>query len=181
MGRSGVTFDGAKHRRHEHEVALERHPRLFRLQGFETDADAFAVVGPWLRLTPAICAIVNAVGVWQGSAALFLAAASLSAGCFATGRHPFDSIYQYGIRYAVAGPLMPRYGAPPWLLLCRGGHLAHCNEPGVLRWVRGTWLRAGVGDCRRSARRGDNRRVWAVLALCATQGNDRNGIGPAGG
>jgi hypothetical protein len=32
--------------------------------------------------------------------------------CFVRARHPFDAIYNYGLRYFIGGQKLPAYGAP---------------------------------------------------------------------
>lgn len=95
------------------------------LQGFERTAEpAFEVVAPWLRLAPALCAMWNLVALVLGAGVMFLALVPLAAVCLAFGRHPFDWLYQYGVRSVFGGPRLPRYGVPrrfacalalPWL------------------------------------------------------------------
>jgi uncharacterized protein DUF4395 len=68
-------------------------------QGFVgLDDGPLAQIDYWLRLSPAICML------W--SLAPFAALGALLTG------HPFDALYNYGFRYVVHGPRLPRYPLP---------------------------------------------------------------------
>lgn len=62
-----------------------------------------------LRLSPAICMVWAAVGTALASPAILWALAPLAAlGAILPG-HPFDIIYNYGLRHISGAPPLPRY------------------------------------------------------------------------
>jgi hypothetical protein len=82
-------------------------------QGFVgLDDRTLAQIDNWLRLSPAICMLWAAVGTALSSPTIlwslvpFAALGALRAG------HPFDVLYNYGFRYVVHGPRLPRYPLP---------------------------------------------------------------------
>jgi hypothetical protein len=83
------------------------------IQGFDTVDDRdLAPVAPWLRLAFALCAVLGAVGTALASPTILLALAGIAAVSAASPVHPFDFIYNYGIRrFTGTGPL-PRRGLP---------------------------------------------------------------------
>jgi len=71
-----------------------------------------AEVGPWLRLSPAICMVWVAIATYYESAGALLALIPFAVlGAFLP-RNPFDAIYNYGIRHLLGTPLLPRAKAP---------------------------------------------------------------------
>lgn len=89
--------------------------RLHRLdiQGFDTVAeDRLAEVAPWLRMAFALCAVLAIAGTALASIPLLLALAVIAGVAAASPVHPFDLIYNHGVRrFTGTGPL-PRRGAP---------------------------------------------------------------------
>ena len=87
--------------------------RRVEAQGFVgLDDPTLADVGPWLRLAPAICMTWAAVATITASAAAFWALVPFAAlGAILTG-HPFDAIYNHGIRHILRKPHLPPYNAP---------------------------------------------------------------------
>jgi hypothetical protein len=64
-----------------------------------------------LRLAPAICMLWAAVGTALASPAVLWALAPFAAlGAILPG-HPFDVIYNHGLRHLTGAPALPRYGA----------------------------------------------------------------------
>jgi hypothetical protein len=81
-------------------------------QGFGTlDEATMARLDLPLRFTPALCLALTAVGIVTGSPWLLGALAVLAAGAAAGLRHPFDLVWEYGLRPLVHGPHLP--AAPP--------------------------------------------------------------------
>jgi hypothetical protein len=63
-----------------------------------------------LRLSPAICMVWAAVGTALASSTILWALAPFAAlGAILPG-HPFDVLYNYGLRYLLGAPALPRYG-----------------------------------------------------------------------
>jgi hypothetical protein len=87
--------------------------RRLHVQGFESVPDAdLARVERWLRLTPALCGAIVAVGTVLAAPGVLFALAVIAAlgGIFPV--HPFDLAYNYGLRHLTGTPPLPRNGAP---------------------------------------------------------------------
>jgi Domain of unknown function (DUF4395) len=82
-------------------------------QGFvDLDDRTLAQINYWLRLAPAICMVWVAIGTALSSAAILWALVPLAAlGALLTS-HPFDVLYNYGLRYLVHSQRLPRYPLP---------------------------------------------------------------------
>ena len=91
-------------------------PRTYRLldiQGFDTvDEQVLAPVAPWLRLAFGLCALLGGVGTALASPTMLLVLAPVAALAAASPVHPFDLIYNYGIRHLTGTGPLPRRGAP---------------------------------------------------------------------
>ena len=85
--------------------------RRLRTQGF-TDEEWVGEVAPWLRMTPALCATFAAVGTAMASPVILyaLAGTALLGALFPF--HPFDLIYNFGVRFLVGNRPLPPNGAP---------------------------------------------------------------------
>jgi hypothetical protein len=83
------------------------------MQGFVgLDDDRLNEVRPWLRLAPALCAGWAAVATVMASPALFWALAPFAAlGALRRG-HPFDALYNHGLRHLLGTRPLPPYQAP---------------------------------------------------------------------
>ena len=87
--------------------------RRIEAQGFVGLSDGtLAEVGPWLRLAPGICMVWAAIGTYLGSATVLWALVPFAALGAVLPGHPFDVIYNYGIRYMTGTRELPRYNAP---------------------------------------------------------------------
>lgn len=87
--------------------------RLLDIQGFDgVEDDVLAPVAPWLRLAFGLCAAMAAIGTALASPVilLLLAPIALLAAVFPV--HPFDLIYNHGIRHLTGTGPLPRRGAP---------------------------------------------------------------------
>ncbi len=99
--------------------------RLRRLdvQGFDTvDEDLLARVAPWLRMAFGFCATLAIVGTALASTPLLLTLAGIAFVAALSPVHPFDLIYNYGVRYATGTPHLPKRG-PPSRFACGLGAL----------------------------------------------------------
>ena len=65
-----------------------------------------------LRFTPALCLSLTAVAVLTGSPVVLGLLAISAATAAATGRHPFDLVWDYLVRPAVGGPRLPQAPSP---------------------------------------------------------------------
>ncbi len=80
-------------------------------QGFcGLDDKACAQINYPLRLSPAICMVWTAVGTALASPTILWALAPFAAlGAILPG-HPFDVLYNHGLRHLHGTPVLPRYG-----------------------------------------------------------------------
>jgi hypothetical protein len=85
--------------------------RRLRVQGFDDDA-LLAEVSPWLRLSPALCAILAGLGTASASPTILFVLAGTALLGATLPFHPFDLIYNYGIRFLVGKRALPSNGAP---------------------------------------------------------------------
>src|SRR5436190_18708195 len=81
-------------------------------QGFELNDDEINMFNYWLRIAPATCMLWVTTSLVLGSPLMMAALIPVALLCFALARHPFDAIYNYGLRYFVGGEKLPAYGAP---------------------------------------------------------------------
>lgn len=82
-------------------------------QGYLGLSDAgLAEVGPWLRLAPAICMVWSAIAtLYQSELALMILVPFAALGALLRG-HPFEAIYNYGIRHIIGTQKLPPAQAP---------------------------------------------------------------------
>lgn len=69
-------------------------------------------VDRWLRLAPAICLAWAAAGFYRASPEIIAALIPFAALGALLRTHPFDVIYNYGIRFLTGGERLPPYSAP---------------------------------------------------------------------
>lgn len=94
------------------EVTTVTRKRL-ETQGFcDIDDETLARVEPWLRWSPALCAIVAAVGTALASPAILWGLAPFAALGAIFRVHPFDLVYNLGLRRLTRTPALPPNGAP---------------------------------------------------------------------
>ena len=99
--------------------------RLGRLdvQGFDTiDEELLSEVGPWLRLAFGLCATLAIVGTALASTPLLLTLAAIAFLAAVLPVHPFDLIYNHGIRHLRGTRPLPKRG-PPSRFACGVGAL----------------------------------------------------------
>lgn len=123
--------------------------RLLDIQGFEcVDDRALGEVAPWLRLAFGLCAVMGGVGTALASPTILLLLAPIAALGALSPVHPFDLIYNYGIRHVTKTGPLPRRGAPNrfacglgslWLVATAWSF--HAGHP-LLGYVLGTVLTA---------------------------------------
>lgn len=91
----------------------DEHLRRLDIQGFDhVEEDRLAEVAPWLRLAFGLCALLAIVGTALASTPLLLLLAVIALVAAVSPVHPFDLLYNFGIRYLRdTGPL-PKRGAP---------------------------------------------------------------------
>mgnify|MGYP003576227691 CR=1 FL=1 len=87
--------------------------RWIEAQGFiGLDDGTLAAIQYWLRLSPAICMIWTAAGLFLGSAMMLWALVPFAALGAVLPTHPFDVCYNSGVRRLRRTPPIPRYGVP---------------------------------------------------------------------
>jgi hypothetical protein len=95
------------------QTLTPRTSRLLDIQGFDTvDVQELARVAPWLRLAFGLCTLLGGLGTVSASPTILLALTPLAALAAASPVHPFDLIYNYGIRHLTGTGPLPRRGAP---------------------------------------------------------------------
>ncbi len=81
-------------------------------QGFRgLDDEALAEIGPWLRWSPALCAVFMATGTVLASAAVLWALAAVALLGALLPAHPFDLLYNHAVRHLTGTRPLPRHGA----------------------------------------------------------------------
>jgi len=87
--------------------------RRLDIQGFErADERALARVAPWLRLAFGLCAAMAGVGTAMASPTILLLLVPVASLAALFPVHPFDLIYNHGIRFMTGTSPLPRRGAP---------------------------------------------------------------------
>jgi hypothetical protein len=92
-------------------LAVKR--QRLEMQGFHgLDDQAISELGLWLRFTPAICAMLAAVATVLGSVPLLIALGATALFGAVFPHHPFDFLYDYGVRYIAGTRALPPNRAP---------------------------------------------------------------------
>lgn len=87
--------------------------RRLDIQGFDrVDPAGLAPVAPWLRLTFALCAAVALAATALASPTLLVTVAAMAAVGAVSPTHPFDLIYNLGVRRFTGTGALPKRGAP---------------------------------------------------------------------
>jgi len=95
------------------QTLTPRASRLLDIQGFDTvDAQELARVAPWLRLAFGLCTVLGGLGTVLASPAILLVLAALATIAAASPVHPFDLIYNFGIRHLTGTGPLPGRGVP---------------------------------------------------------------------
>ena len=90
-----------------------RTSRLLDIQGFDAVAvQELAPVANWLRLAFGLCALLGGVGTLLASPIILLMLTLIAALAAASPVHPFDLIYNYGIRHLTGTGPLPKRGVP---------------------------------------------------------------------
>jgi hypothetical protein len=97
----------------ESRTLTPRRNRLLDIQGFDTvDRQELARVAPWLRLAFGLCALLGGAGTVLASPTLLLMLSAVATTAAASPVHPFDLVYNYGIRHVTGTGPLPRRGVP---------------------------------------------------------------------
>ena len=80
-------------------------------QGFcNLDDIALAELAPWMRWSPAICSIITVIGVSLKSPTILWSLASVAFLGTILPFHPFDLLYNYGMRFLTRTRALPNQG-----------------------------------------------------------------------
>lgn len=95
------------------KVISLRTRRNIEAQGFlGLDDLQIAQLDGWLRFSPFVCMAWTAVGLWLASPAVIAGLVPFALLGGIMNGHPFDAIYNYGLRFVTGGPRIPPYGSP---------------------------------------------------------------------
>ena len=87
--------------------------RRLEIQGFVgLDDVTLAEAEPWLRFTPAVCTVLMALGTAFALPELLWALVPFAALGAVFPTHPFDFVYNYGLRRLTGTKALPHNGAP---------------------------------------------------------------------
>lgn len=83
------------------------------VQGYtHVDLRSLKTVEPWLRWSPAVCAVFMAIGTVFASPLILWGVIPFSLTGALSRRHPFDYVYNRGLRRFTGTPPLPTHGAP---------------------------------------------------------------------
>lgn len=87
--------------------------RRLEIQGFvDVDERTLAQTAPWLRLAFALCTVLAGIGTILASPMFLWALMPVAALAAAFPVHPFDLLYNHGLRYLTGTGRLPKRGAP---------------------------------------------------------------------
>jgi hypothetical protein len=87
--------------------------RRLEIQGFiGIDDETLAATAPWLRLAFALCTALAAASTLLAAPALLYALVPIALLAAVFPVHPFDVLYNHGLRHLTKTPLLPKRGAP---------------------------------------------------------------------
>ena len=87
--------------------------RRLEIQGFvDVEERTLAESAPWLRLALALCTVMAAAGTALGSPTVLWSLVPIAALAAAFPVHPFDLLYNHGLRHLTGTGPLPRRGAP---------------------------------------------------------------------
>ena len=123
--------------------------RLLEIQGFVDAGDGtLCEVAPWLRFSPALCTLFMGAGTALALPALLWAPVPFAVLGALLPVHPFDLIYNVGLRRITKTPPLPRNGTPRRFACGVGGAwliataLAFTTGPASLGYALGGVLTA---------------------------------------
>jgi hypothetical protein len=121
----------------EHLSTTQR--TLLDIQGFdEVDDGTLARTQQWLRFAPALCGAIAATGTALAAPAILWGLAVIAAAGAILPFHPFDLVYNLGVRRITGGPRLPDNRAPrrfacglgsAWLVVTGGLFAAGYDGP----------------------------------------------------
>jgi hypothetical protein len=82
-------------------------------QGYvDIDEETLAGIAPWLRWSPSICTAIIVLGTALASQWILWAVVPFALAGALKRRHPFDYVYNLGLRRLTGTPPLPEHGAP---------------------------------------------------------------------
>jgi hypothetical protein len=86
----------------------QNHTRKYlQIQGHYLDDEALAEIGPWMRWPYVLCSTMVIVGVVLASPWVIWTLAAIAAGTVFLPSHPFNYIYNYGVRHLTGTRPLP--------------------------------------------------------------------------
>jgi hypothetical protein len=113
---------------------IEHTRKHLQIQGFNLDDETLAEVGPWMRWPYVLCASILVTGVALASPGILWALAAIAISTVFLPSHPFNYVYNYGVRHLTGTRALPPGTAQ--------GKFA-CGVGGV--WLVGTGVAFFVG------------------------------------
>ncbi len=101
------------------------------------DDATLAELAPWLRFTPALCGLGIAIGTVYASVPMLLAMTILATLGALLPWHPFDILYNYGVRFVTKTRALPHNRAPRRLAM---GICAVCLTATTSAFVAGATI-----------------------------------------
>ena len=96
-----------------HKILSQSTRRRLDIQGFtDVSDDVLTEVGPWLRLAPGLCVLWILSGTIAASPIILWSLVPIAAAGAIFPVHPFDLIYNFGIRHITKTRKLPKRCAP---------------------------------------------------------------------
>jgi hypothetical protein len=104
---------------------IETTKKRLQVSGFQLDDDAVAEIGPWMRWSTSFCALFTILGTALASPWTLWALAITALGGSVLPNHPFDYVYNHGVRHVTKTRPLPTNPparkfacklATPWLI-----------------------------------------------------------------
>lgn len=115
---------------------------LLDIQGFDkVDDETLARTQLWLRFAPALCGVIALIGTALGAPWILWSLAAIAAVGAVLPFHPFDLLYNLGVRRMTGGPALPVNQAPrrfacglasAWLIVTGGLFAAGYHVPAYI-------------------------------------------------
>ena len=111
-------FEPAARNKERESIMNTNHTRRhLQIQGYDFDDDTLAEIGPWMRWPYFVCASLLVTGVTLASPWFLWALTVIAAGAVFLPNHPFNYVYNYGVRHLTGTrPLPP--GTPQGKFAC---------------------------------------------------------------
>jgi hypothetical protein len=86
---------------------IEHTRKYLQIQGFDLDDETLAEVGPWMRWPYVLCASILVTGVALASPWILWALAAIAISTVFLPSHPFNYVYNYGVRHLTGTRALP--------------------------------------------------------------------------